>query len=63
MTKRLDNIEKSINQNTDSIDKVQRITIKVNAENFMKLVTEIPVFTNQPVAVNEGGGGGGGGAG
>jgi hypothetical protein len=61
MSNRLNKIEKDNNQNVDSIDKVKRITIKINAENFMKRVTEIPVLINQEVAVNEGGGGGGAG--
>ena len=48
---RLDNIEKINNKNTSDISKVERITIKVNTENFLKLVTEIPILINQ--AVNE----------
>ena len=64
MPNRIDKIEKNNNQNIDTIDKVQRFTIKVNAENFMKRVTEISVLVNVEVAVNEGGGiPGGGGAG
>ena len=64
MSNRLNKIEKDNNQNVDSIDKVKRITIKINAENFMKRVTEISVLVNVEVAVNEGGGiPGGGGAG
>jgi hypothetical protein len=63
MSKRLDNIEKKNNDNTTVVDKVERIIIKVNAENFMKQVTEIPILVNAVVAANEGGGTGGGGAG
>ena len=49
MVKRIEKIETKTNQNDNDLKKVQRFTIKVNAENFLKRVIEIPIVTHYTV--------------
>jgi len=50
MVKRLEQIEKINNQNKNNVDKIKRIDIIINAENFIKKVIEIPILVNYSVS-------------
>lgn len=63
MVKRVEEINKQLDTNINTLDKVQKLTIKVNAENFHKKIIEIPILSNYTVAAYDSGGGGGGGLG
>jgi hypothetical protein len=60
MVKRLEKNEQNNSKNINNLDKIQRITIKNNVENYQKKIIEIPILINYIVSVDDGGGGIGG---
>ena len=53
--KKLEQIELKNNQNLIQEDKAQKITIKVNTDNFLKKVIYIPILVNQIVSNHDDG--------
>jgi hypothetical protein len=50
MAKLIEKIILNSNQNTNDLDSVQKITIKIDTDNFMKKIIEIPILLNQPIS-------------
>lgn len=59
MVKKIEQIQLKNQQNLNTVDNLQKITIKINSENFLKKVIEIPILVNQIIVAPEGGGPGG----
>ena len=49
MTQKINKIDITLNQNSNDLDKIKKISIEINTENFSKNFIEIPILVNQPV--------------
>jgi hypothetical protein len=60
MAKKINSIDNKANINSNDLDNIHRLNIKVNPENFYKYVIEIPILVNQVILNDDEDGGDGG---
>jgi hypothetical protein len=49
MPKKIEQIETKLNQNNNNLSKIQKFTIKINSDNFLKRNIEIPILVKYTV--------------
>lgn len=60
MAKKINKIDNKVNLNTNDLNNIHRLNIKVNPENFYKHIIEIPILVNQVILNDDEDGGEGG---